>query len=223
MAKPKYVKKPPVRWKRRRARLWLFDFRGIQGKKPRDVDLKRLKRTNRTYRGQKPVFSSPEQLKMEIEQYFDSCYGPLIDWKKNEIVYDKDGNPVRVQVEPFTVNGLAYALGIPTDTLDRITWGYNDEWEETDEDRLCSAILRRAKQKIARYAEKRLYDREGVVGAKFVFDHYFHAIGQRDAAEIAAIQKNLEYKQQELEMKKQMMDIGDEDNNLNITIIRKDD
>lgn len=223
MAKPKYVKKPPKRWKQKRARLWLFDFRGIQGKKPTKQQLKKLKKVNRSYHGQKPTFSSPEQLQMQIDQYFDSCYGPLIDWKKNEIVYDKDGNAVRVQVEPFTVNGLAYHLGVPTDTLDRITWGYMDDWEQTDEDKICSALLKKAKQKIARYAEKRLYDRDGVLGAKFVLDHHFRAVGQREAAEIMAIHKNLEYKQQELEMKKQMLDLEDEDNSFNITIVRKED
>lgn len=221
--KPKYVKKVPKRFKRKRARLWLFDFRGIPTCPPSKSQLKLLKKVNRSYRGMKPIFSSPEQLQVEIDQYFESCYGPLIDWKKNELVYDKNGEVVQVQVEPFTVNGLAYWLGVPTETLDQITWGFQDDWDTTDEEKLYSAILKRAKQKIAMYSEKRLYDREGVVGAKFVLDHHFRAITNKEAAEIAAMNKNLEYKAQELEMKKQMLDLGDEDNSLNITIVRKDD
>jgi len=68
-----------------------------------------------------------------------------------------------------------------------------------------------------------LYDRDGVVGAKFVLNHYFRMLERRDEAEINAIKKNLEYKAQELEMKKQMLDIDDEDGSLQITIVRKED
>lgn len=223
MAKPRYIHTVPKRFKQKRPRLWLFDFRGIQNSPPSKRQLKMLKRVHRTYRGNKPTFSSPEQLQSEIDQYFESCYGPLIDWKKNELVYDKNGEVVRVQVEPFTVAGLAYHLGMPTDMLDRITWGYFDDFDTTDDDKLCSSILKRAKQRIALYSEKRLYDREGVVGAKFVLDHHFRMLGQKEEIEIKAMEKNLEYRLQELEMKKQMLDIGEEDNNLQITIVRKDD
>lgn len=224
MARPKYVRKPPKRYKQKSPRIWLFDFRGIQTSPPNEQQLQLLKRVHRSYRGQKPTFSSPQQLQAEVDQYFESCYGPLIDWKKHEIVYDKNGEPVKVQVEPFTVAGLAYYIGIPTDMLDRVTWGWFDDLDDTtDEDELCSTILKRAKQRIAMYSEKRLYDREGVVGAKFVLDHHFQMLGQKEAAEIEAMQKQAEYKMQELEMKKQMLDMGDEDNSLNITIIRKED
>lgn len=224
MARPKYIKKVPKRYKQKSPRIWLFDFRGIQASPPNEQQLQLLKRVHRSYRGQKPTFSSPQQLQAEVDQYFESCYGPLIDWKKHEPVYDKNGEMIRVQVEPFTVSGLAYYIGIPTDMLDRVTWGWFDDLDDTtDEDELCSTILKRAKQRIAMYSEKRLYDREGVVGAKFVLDHHFQMLGQKEAAEIEAMQKQAEYKMQELEMKKQMLDMDDEDNSLNITIIRKED
>lgn len=223
MAKPRYIKKVPKRFKQKRPRLWLFDFRGIQSYPPNKNQLQLLKKVHRSYRGNKPTFSSPEQLQAEIDQYFESCYGPLIDWKKNQLVYDKNGEPIRVQVEPFTVAGLAYHLGMPTDMLDRITWGFYDDLDTTEEDKLYSAILKRAKQRIAMYSEKRLYDRDGVIGAKFVLDHHFHVLGQKEAADIRAIEKNIEYKMQELEMKKQMLDVDDEDNNIQITIVRKED
>lgn len=224
MAKPRYINKVPKRFKQQRPRVWLFDFRGIQTSPPSDSQLQLLKRVNRSYRGKKPFFSSPQQLQAEVDQYFESCYGPLIDWKKNQIVYDHNGDPVRVQVEPFTVAGLAYYIGIPTEVLDKITWGWYDDLDDTtDDDMLCSAILKRAKQRISLYSEKRLYDRDGVVGAKFVLDHHFRAIGQKEAAEIEALRKQTEYKMQELELKKQMLDVEDEDNNLHITIVRKDD
>ena len=224
MAKPKYVRKPPQRFKKQRARVWLFDFRGIQTSPPSKSQIQLLKRAHRSYRGKKPAFSSPQQLQAEVDQYFESCYGPLIDWKKNELVYDKNGEVVKAQVEPFTVAGLAYYIGVPTEVLDKITWGWFDDLEDTtDEDELCSAILKRAKQRINLYAEKRLYDRDGVVGAKFVLDHHFKMIGQKESAEIEALRKQTEYKMQELEMKKQMLDMGDEDNSLQITIVRKDD
>lgn len=224
MAKPRYINRVPKRVKQRRARVWVFDFRGIQTSPPNKSQLQLLKRAHRSYRGKKPTFSSPQQLQAEVDQYFESCYGPLIDWKKNQLVYDKNGDPVRVQVEPFTVSGLAYYLGMPTETLDKISWGWYDDLDDTtDDDMLCSAILKRAKQRISMYSEKRLYDREGVVGAKFVLDHHFRVIGQKEKAEIEALQKQAEYKMQELELKKQMMDVEDEDNSLQITIVRKED
>ena len=223
MAKPRYIKKVPKRFKNVRPRVWNFDLRGIQTSPPNKTQLKLLNSVNRSYRGKKPLFSSPEQLQSEIDQYFESCYGPLIDWKKHKIVYDNNGEVVKVQVEPFTVAGLAYYIGVPTETLDKITWGWYDDLDEDDDYKLYSAILKRAKQKINLYAEKRLYDRDGVVGAKFVLDHHFRMITRKEQAEIMAIQKNLEYKEQELEIKRQMLDAGDEDNNLNITIVRKED
>lgn len=223
MAKPKFVNKAPVRCKQKRPRLWLFDFRGIQKNAPSKNQLKLLKKVNRSYRGEKPVFTSPEQLQTEIDQYFDSCYGPIWDKRSNDWLRDADGNLVKQQVQPFTVNGLAYYIGVPTETLDQISWGFKDDWGETDEEKIYSAILKRAKQRIALYSEGRLYDRDGVVGAKFVLNHYFRMLERRDEAEINAIKKNLEYKQQELEMKKQMLDIDDEDGLLQITIVRKED
>lgn len=224
MARPKYKAKPPKRFMRKRERLWLFDFRGIQRTPPSKSQLQALKRANRSYRGQKPIFSSPQQLQHEIDQYFESCYGPLIDYKQHKLVRDDNGDVIRVQVEPFTVAGLAYYLGMPTELLDRLTWGWYDNLDDTTEDdELYSSILKRAKQRIAMYSEKRLYDRDGFNGAKFVLDHHFHVLGQKEAAEIEAMTKNLEYRAQELEMKKQLMDLGDEDGNLNITIIRKEE
>ena len=56
-----------------------------------------------------------------------------------------------------------------------------------------------------------------------MLDHHFKMIGQKESAEIEALRKQTEYKMQELEMKKQMLDMGDEDNSLQITIVRKDD
>lgn len=223
MAKPRYINKVPKRFKRIRARVWNLDLRGIQTNPPNKSQLQLLKRVHRSYRGKKPFFSSPEQLQAEVDQYFESCYGPLIDWKKNELVYDKNGDVVRVQVEPFTVSGLAYHLGMPTDVLDRLSWGWYDDMDEDDDYKLCSSIVKRAKQRINLYAEKRLYDREGVVGAKFVLDHHFRMVTRKEEAEIEALNKQMEYKMQELEMKKQMLDAGDEDNSLNITIVRKED
>jgi len=225
MAKAKKLKRPPKRWKQKRARLWIFDFRGIQNHAPNKSQQQKLKRTYRSYRGEKPLFTSPEQLQSEIDQYFESCFGPLIDWKKHEVVRDKDGEVVKTQVKPFTVAGLAYWIGVPTETLNRIDWGFYDDLDEkTEEDRLYSAILRRAKQKIELYAEQRLYDRDGVNGARFVLDHHFRATTQREQAEINALIKNTRYKQEELELKKKMLDVGsDEDGSLQVTIVRKED
>lgn len=223
MAQAKHIPKKTVRSKRISERRWLFDFRGIRNCPPTEKQKKQLNRLKAVYAGEKPYFASPQQLQIEVDQYFESCYGPLIDRKKGQPVYDNEGNIIKVQVEPFTVSGLAYWIGVPTTMLDRITDGLLDDLSETDEDKLCSTILKRAKQKIAVYAEKRLYDREGVNGARFVLDTHFRMVTRKEQAEIAAMEKTMEYKRQELELKKQMLDVDDEDNSLSITIVRKED
>lgn len=225
MARPHRLQKIPKRYKQKRARLWLFDFRGIQTTKPNKTQLQLLRKINRSYRGEKPTFTSPQQLQDEIDQYFESCYGPLIDHKKHQLVRDEHGQVVKVQVRPFTVAGLAYYIGIPTEQLDRVSWGYFDSLDDsTEDDMLCSAILKRAKQRIAMYSEQRLFDREGVKGAQFVLDHHFHMLSKRDEAEIEALNKQMEYKMEELEMKKRALDLDGEDNEpLQITIVRKDE
>lgn len=213
-----------VRFKHVRYRVWFFDFRGIRNHPPvtsEEFDVIYGEKIV-NYKGEKPTFTSPEALSKDIKAYFDSCFVPVIT-KNKELLRDDQGEIIKIQKKPFTVAGLAKYIGLPTSAFNRLSAGLSDDWGETNEEKLYSAVLQRAKQEIEEYAETRLYDRDGVNGAKFVLDHHFRMVTRRDEAEIKEKERLLEIREQELEMKKQSMDLGDgDDNEIKITIVRKE-
>lgn len=89
-------------------------------------------------------FDSPEALQEAVDNYFDSCfetkYIPGVDEEGNKYLEEK-----RVQVEPFTITGLALALDMSRDNLLYYT-------EERDPD--FYRIISRAKLRCQNYAER---------------------------------------------------------------------
>lgn len=211
-----------VRFKQKRPRMWIFDFRGIRSHPPTQLELMNLtgiRPVNKS--GEKPAFSSPEVLQKEVDDYFMSCYAPVID-KNGRIVRDDDGEIVKIQKRPFTVSGLAYHIGVGTMTLNRYCDGRMDDLGEEDENMLFSVILKRAKQRIESFAEESLYNRDSQAGARFVLDTHFRRITQKEQAEIFEKHSNVKLKEKELELKQSMMDVDNsEDNNFTINIVRK--
>lgn len=211
-----------VRIKQKCSRLWIFDFRGIRSHPPTKIELENLKGNRFVGRpGEKPAFSSPETLQKEIDDYFMSCYAPVID-KSGRIVRDDNGEIVKFQKRPFTVSGLAYHLGVCTMTLNRYCDGRMDDLSEDDDNYLYSTILQRAKQRIECFAEESLYSKDSQPGARFVLDTHFKRVTQKERAEIFEKRSNVKLKRKELELKQAMSDIEDEDNNLVINIVRKE-
>ena len=109
-------------------------------------------------------YTSAEEMDRKVDEYFKDCEGhPLTD-KNGEIVFDKYGNPVIVGAHPPTVTGLALWLGFKTrqSLLDyqALSPEFND-------------VITRAKLRCEEYAERRLYDRDGVNGAKFSLKNNF--------------------------------------------------
>ena len=93
-----------------------------------------------------------------IEKYFKDCEGhPLTD-DDGETVYKLNGEPVIVGVHPPTVTGLALWLGFKTRQSLLNYQARSDKFND---------ILTVAKSRCEEYAERRLYDRDGVNGAKF--------------------------------------------------------
>ena len=98
------------------------------------------------------------------DAYFADCEGrPLTD-KNGEIVLNKNGSPVIVGAHPPTVTGLALWLGFKSRqsllNYQHRTAAFND-------------VLTVAKSKCEEYAERRLFDRDGVNGAKFSLANNF--------------------------------------------------
>lgn len=170
-------------------------------------------------------FLTPEHLQHMIEEYFESCNGPLID-KKGELVRDSNGNIVKGQVRPYTVSGLALYLGVATETLrkytkDRIDDLLDEMRVEVDPDHLTYAsVVHAAKQRIEAYAEGRLYDGESQRGAQYVLGCIYGWVGSKERAEIAKMQAEVEIRKKELEMKQRLLDDEDDDSSLTINIVR---
>jgi hypothetical protein len=98
-----------------------------------------------------------------------SCEGkPFLD-DEGEPVMDKNGKHVIVGSKPPTVTGLALALGFNT-RLSLIQYQGRPEFVNT---------ITRAKARIEEYAEARLFDRDGVQGAKFSLSNNFNGWAEK--------------------------------------------
>lgn len=211
-------KKPVVRYILKDDRHLELDLRGIRN--PHNPFNGRLNPS----KGGTKRFMSPEHLQCMVAEYFESCNGPLID-KWGQLVYDKQGNPVKVQVKPYTVSGLALYLGVSTQTLKKYREGLVDalldEMHAETDDRLTFAkVILNAKQTIEAYAESRLYDKDGQRGAQFVLDCCYNWVGHKERADIRKSKADSQLRREEFELKRRLIDEGNEDDNLTINIVR---
>lgn len=118
----------------------------------------------------KPKYSSAARMQEVIDEYFSDCEGyPLTD-ENGEPLKDKNGIPVIVGARPPTVTGLALALGFKTR---QSLLNYQARSKAFDD------IITVAKSRCEEYAERRLYDRDGVNGAKFSLANNFKGWSDR--------------------------------------------
>lgn len=119
--------------------------------------------TEKRGRGRPPRYKSKEEIEGLIDQYFKECEGtPLVN-EDGVAVLDKYGDPVMINRHPPTVTGLALALGFTT-RLGLLNYQTKPEFMNT---------IMRAKSRIEQYTEERLFDRDGVNGAKFSLKNNF--------------------------------------------------
>ena len=123
-----------------------------------------------------------EELKQRIDAYFSSCFSPQLDKHGNPII-DKNGNIMMYQSRPFTMTGLADSLDISRETLRQ----YEGKGQFKE-------IIERAKRKCEVYAEERLFDKDGVNGAKFNLINNYEGWKEKQENEITG---NLEFKKLE--------------------------
>lgn len=132
--------------------------------------------------GRPPMYETKEEMEEKIEAYFQECEG--------EPFFDDNGRPLRArngtilyrkQPKPPTVTGLALALGFTT-RLSLLNYQGKPEFMNT---------ITRAKTQIEEYAEMRLYDRDGVNGAKFSLINNFKGWRDKpkDETELEALSK----------------------------------
>lgn len=211
-------KHPVIRYRFVDERTVVLDLRGIFS--PHSPFNGRMNPT----KGQARRFMSPQHLQSMVNEYFESCNGPLLD-RYGNLVYDKDGKLVKTQVKPWTVSGLALYLGISTVSLKKYRQGMIDSLldemkAETDDYMTFSSVVLQAKQKIESYAEERLYDRDGQQGARFVLDNAFQWVSRKEQAEIDKMTQEGILKAKEFELKRDLLDSGEDDSSLTINIIR---
>jgi hypothetical protein len=122
--------------------------------------------------GRPPFYKSVEEMQAKIDEYFIKSKGEYLTDENGEIVVVK-GNVVIVDSYPLTVTGLALALGF----LSRqALLNYQEKTEFHD-------AITRAKLVIEDYANKRLYDKDGVQGAKFTLTNNFEGYKEKQDIE----------------------------------------
>ena len=169
-------------------------------------------------------YLTPEHLQSLINEYYESCMGPMFD-KSGDLVRDDQGRIVKTQVKPFTLSGLALYLGVSTQTLKKYREGRLDTIldemrAETGDVLTFSRVILRAKQTIEAYAEGRLYDRDGSNGARFVLDCCYGWVSNKEQSDIDRNRSEAKLRRDEFELKKQLIDEGGEDDNFTINIVR---
>lgn len=114
--------------------------------------------------GRPPKFTSVEEMQAKIDEYFATCKGhPMVD-DEGKPVLDKFGRPIILDAHPPTITGLALALGFAS-RQGLLTYQGKKAY--------CDTITR-AKTICEKYAEERLFDRDGSNGAKFSLQNNFN-------------------------------------------------
>lgn len=124
-------------------------------------------------RGRPPKYKNREEIEQLIETYFKRCEGkPLVI--DGTPIMKNDGMPIILDRHPPTITGLALALGF---TSRQALLNYQGKKEFFD-------TITRAKSRIEMYTEERLFDKDGVNGAKFSLINNF--ANWREKQEITA-------------------------------------
>lgn len=155
-----------------------------------------------------------------VDGYFASCEGVLRNAYGKPIL-DSEGKPVVGKIKPYTISGLAYALGIKTEVLQRYAHGSQDIIGYNTSDPLTSAVLQAAKQRIEIQAETQLYDRNTYNGGRYMLDSSFKWGTSKEKAEIKNLELMGEIKKAEHNLKMKMLELGEDDTDITINIVRK--
>lgn len=130
--------------------------------------------SKKNYGGRPPKFQSKEEMQEKIDAYFESCEGELLlDDAGNPVCAPKVGLVYIKPPKPPTVTGLALALGFAS-RQSLLEYQAKKEFADT---------VTRAKSRIEEYAEARLFDRDGVNGAKFSLINNFRGWGEKPKEE----------------------------------------
>lgn len=180
--------------------------------------------------GRRRIVETPEEMQQLIDKYFQSCLGPLRD-KNGCVMRDDDGHTIYVQIRPYTISGLASAIGMDTNTLKNYTYKSLAGTVHPE----FASVIAQARQRIEQYTEEQLFNRDGTNGAQFMLRSGFRWSTKQEEVEIARSlaqikkiqqdyvmqQKQLELQERQLKIKERLIegeDVGD--NQITINIVR---
>ena len=123
--------------------------------------------------GAPPKYKTVKEIQEKIDKYFNDCKGEILKDSDGNVILDKNGMPIIYNSQPLTITGLALALGFNSrQTL--LNYQAKKEFMDT---------INRAKLIVENYSEKRLYDRDGVNGAKFNLSNNFEGWKEKQSIE----------------------------------------
>lgn len=120
--------------------------------------------------GRPPRFTSAEEIQRLVDEYFESCEKKQFEIN-GEPCFDKNGKPIFLDAHPPTITGLALALGFNS-RQSLLNYQGKKEFFDT---------ITRAKSRVEKYAEERLFDRDGVNGARFSLMNNFEGWNNKPA------------------------------------------
>lgn len=123
--------------------------------------------------GRPPAFESAEEMQKLIDAYFEECDGKILTDEEGNPMRNKEGRVIREDRRPYTITGLALALGFNSRTS-LLNYEGKEEFMNT---------IMRAKSRVERYAEERLYDKNGSNGAKFSLANNFKGWSEKQQIE----------------------------------------
>lgn len=122
--------------------------------------------------GRKLKYETAAAMRDAVDGYFADCEGHTVCDANGNVALDKYGEPIIIGAHPPTVTGLALALGFNSRqsllNYQARSAAFND-------------IITEAKARCEEYAERRLYDRDGVNGAKFSLQNNFKGWADKPA------------------------------------------
>jgi len=124
--------------------------------------------------GRPPKYKTKEEIQEKIDAYFEQCDGRILEDADGNPILDKYGNLIRYGSKPYTVTGLALALGF---TSRQALLNYQGKKEFVD-------TITRAKARVEQYAEERLFDKDGANGAKFSLANNFKGWKEKQEVDV---------------------------------------
>lgn len=118
-------------------------------------------------------YKTAEELQEAVDAYFEECKGEVVVDEEGKPMLNRWGKPVVIGCKPPTVTGLALALGFAGRQA-LLNYQGRKAFKDT---------ITRAKSRCEAYAEARLYDRDGAMGAKFSLANNFKGWSEKPESE----------------------------------------